>query len=169
MDRCLAIGCKRSTKSTAVAWQQHYRRVHKINLEHHTDLETLRMVLQPWHAPDFEMNADWGYYLTKKSPIHEFEHLSVYWQATSDPLTFRRSYHDNVLKQYRTLFTRVFQATPISFHAHASDTWPLVPHIAAALEDNAPVHSTGLTKKQKKCHLIATFEAQMVSYHGALV
>lgn len=167
---CLVIDCKARTQNlTAAAWQKHYLRSHNIKINEFGDLETLRRQLQPWRSPDFEMNADWGYYLTKKSPIQEFDNLKTYWQATSNPLEFRRIHHDNMLEEFRDEFTCVFRATPISFHAHASDAWPVLPYIAAALEDNAPAYGRKLTPEQEKFHRIATFESQMVSYHRALV
>ena len=95
-------------RNTEVAWQKHYRGSHNLDINKFENLETLRRHLCPWLAPDFELNGDWGYYLTKKSPIEEFKHLTAYWQATSDPLMFRRTHHDKMLDEYRSKFESIF-------------------------------------------------------------
>jgi hypothetical protein len=88
------------------------------------------------------MNGDWGYFLTKKSPIQEFKHLTEYWGATSDPLMFRVRFQHQVVRGYRHDFTRILQA---------------------------PVRRKGLLKIQKDLCRLATFESQMLSYYGPMV
>ncbi|KIW76757.1 hypothetical protein Z517_09201 [Fonsecaea pedrosoi CBS 271.37] len=113
------------------------------------------------------MNADWGYFLTKKSPIRGF--LIDLWHATINPLDFRAKHQPEVLRGYRCDFVRVFMASPVSFHAHSSDAIPVIPSMTVVLEEDPPVRpKRGLTEAQKNNYLIATFESQMVSYHGPM-
>jgi hypothetical protein len=170
-DTCLVVDCTTdgARRSTAAAWDTHYRRKHNINITKFQDLKSLRRFLQPWHAPDFDMNGDWGYFLTKKSPIQEFKHLTEYWGATSDPLMFRVRFQHQVVRSYRHDFTRILQATPISWHAHASDVWAVIPSVLAVLEEVSPVRRKGLLKIQKDHCRLATFESQMLSYYGPMV
>jgi hypothetical protein len=168
---CLVTDCHatKTQRQTAAAWEQHYWRCHKIKLKDFPNLKSLLRHLQPWHAPDFEMNGDWGFFLTKKSPIQEFEHLNEYWLATSEPLKFRAKFQHQLVHDYRRDFTRIFQMTPISWHAHASDVWAALPSVVVLLEEDSPVPSRGLTQIQKDRCRLATFEAQMVAYHGPMV
>lgn len=168
-DTCLFTDCRKASDRTAAAWAKHYSRCHGITFQEFSDLESLRRRVQPGTAVDFEMNGAWGVFPTKKSPIQECGHLTEYWNATSDPVKFMIKYHDEVVRGYRLAFTKVFEATPISWHAHASDAWSVLSTVIAALEHSPPAACGGLTKIQRKHHRMATFEAQFVSYHGPLV
>jgi hypothetical protein len=115
------------------------------------------------------MNSDWGLFPTKKSPIREFKHLSELWDATLEPLKFRVEFQTKMISDYRHEFTRILQATPISWHSHASDVWAIIPTVIALLEVISPARSRKLSEVQKKRCRIATFESQMPSYYGPMV
>lgn len=73
-------------------------------------------------------------------------------------------------KAPKCFYRRVFEATPFSFHQHASDATYVIPSIITYLEEFSakPVESRLCLQQRNQCHL-ALFEGHYGTYHGELV
>ena len=100
---CLVPGCHDKDK-TATAWKMHYSRRHNIILSDDCDLQYLREKYHLWLLPDFEMNAYWGCFASKKNPLAEEEAQKYLHQAAGDPFTFEVEKKWELLNVYRDNF-----------------------------------------------------------------
>ncbi len=100
---CLVPGCHDKDK-TATAWKMHYHRQHDIRLGDDCDLQHLRERYHLWLLPDFEMNAYWGCFASRKNPLMEEEAQKYFHQATGDPFTFEVEHKWELLNTYRDIF-----------------------------------------------------------------
>jgi hypothetical protein len=100
---CLVPGCHDKDK-TVTAWKMHYFRQHNISLSDNCNLQHLRERYQLWLLPDFEMNAYWGCFASKKNPLMEEQAQQYAHHATSDPFTFEVERKWELLNVYRDNF-----------------------------------------------------------------
>ena len=102
---CLYTGCQAKGKTTATAWQSHYRKEHDIILSDKINLQYLRETYQPWLLPDFEMNGYWGTYATKRNPFTEVGEVNEYAkQALHNFYKFETESKLTLVREYRKTF-----------------------------------------------------------------